>query len=157
MCNVSLDGLGAISLLDLDNDAILHYRLHGRLGFSYESASTRRFRHGRVDNIRSSHPEALGWVTQMANPAADNEQRLAAFKVAIGKQTQIMVENITGFGMDIPMLGVREATKALRAEPIPLFADGVYTASNLFQISTSQVRLSRSCLTVRDTRTAILN
>ena len=93
----------------------------------------------------------------MANPAADNEQRLAAFKVAIGKQTQIMVENITGFGMDIPMLGVREATKALRAEPIPLFADGVYTASNLFQISTSQVRLSRSCLTVRDTRTAILN
>lgn len=60
--------------------------MHRRLGFSYESASTRRFRHGRVDNIRSSHPEALGWVTQMANPAIDNEARLAAFKMAIGKQ-----------------------------------------------------------------------
>ena len=63
-------------------------RLHGRLGFSYESASTRRFRHGRVDNIRSSHPEALGWVAQMANPAVDNEGRLAAFKAAIGKQVE---------------------------------------------------------------------
>ena len=136
--------------------------MHGRLGFSYESASTRRFRHGRVDNIRSSHPEALSWVAQMANPAVDNEGRLAAFKAAIGKQverrgvlcsfirnhfpvqTQIMVENITGFGMDIPMLGIREATRALRAEPVALFADGVYTASNLFQISTSQARMKRN-------------
>ena len=55
-----------------------------------------------------------------------------------------MVENITGFGMDIPMLGIREATKALRAEPIALFEDGVYTSSNLFQISTSQVRIGES-------------
>ena len=55
-----------------------------------------------------------------------------------------MVENITGFGMDIPMLGIREATRALRAEPVALFADGVYAASNLFQISTSQARIKRN-------------
>jgi len=121
---------------------LAYFKMHRRLGFSYESASTRRFRHGRVDNIRSSHPEALGWVTQMANPAIDNEARLAAFKMAIGKQTQVMVENITGFGMDVPMLGIREATRALRAEPIALFEDGVYTSSNLFQISTSQVPIA---------------
>ena len=54
-----------------------------------------------------------------------------------------MVENITGFGMDVPMLGIREATRALRAEPIALFEDGVYAASNLFQISTSQVRIAK--------------
>ena len=63
-------------------------------------------------------------------------------------QTQIMVENITGFGMDIPMLGIREATRALRADPVALFADGVYTASNLFQISTSQARITRNLDTV---------
>ena len=33
----------------------------------------------------------------------------------------------------------REAAKALRAEPIALFEDGVYKSSNMFQISTSQV------------------
>ena len=55
-----------------------------------------------------------------------------------------MVENITGFGMDIPLLGIREATRALRAEPVALFADGVYTTSNLFQISTSQARRIRN-------------
>lgn len=26
-------------------------------------------------------------------------------------QTQVMVENITGFGMDVPMLGIRDEPK----------------------------------------------
>ena len=33
------------------------YRLTGGLAATYESASTRRFRLGRVDNIRAAHPE----------------------------------------------------------------------------------------------------
>lgn len=40
-------------------------RLHGHLVSTYESASIRRFRHGRVDNIRAATPEALRWVQAM--------------------------------------------------------------------------------------------
>ena len=41
------------------------FRIHGRLVATYESASTRRFRYGRVDNIRANSPAALEWVKAM--------------------------------------------------------------------------------------------
>lgn len=43
-------------------------RLHGKLVATYESAATRRFQLGRVDNIRSATPAALAWVTVMDDP-----------------------------------------------------------------------------------------
>jgi len=36
---------------------LAHYKLHGYLVSSYESATTRRFHLGRVDNIRAATPE----------------------------------------------------------------------------------------------------
>lgn len=47
------------------------YRMYGHLVTTYESASTRRFRLGRVDCIRSVSVEALDWATVMcqAEPA----------------------------------------------------------------------------------------
>ncbi len=42
-------------------------RCHRRLVSTYESASLRRFRQGRVDNIRSSTPEALAFVKAMTD------------------------------------------------------------------------------------------
>ena len=38
---------------------IVFYKLYGKLTSTYESASLRRFRGGRVDNIRSNTVEAL--------------------------------------------------------------------------------------------------
>jgi len=38
---------------------------HGHLTSTYESAGIRKFRLGRVDNIRSATPEVLDWVQQM--------------------------------------------------------------------------------------------
>lgn len=42
-------------------------RCHGRPVSTYESASIRRFREGRVDNIRSATPEALAFVKAMTD------------------------------------------------------------------------------------------
>ncbi|PIO55430.1 hypothetical protein TELCIR_23184, partial [Teladorsagia circumcincta] len=44
---------------------LAHYKLHGYLVSTYESASLRRFRAGRVDNIRANTREALQWVKAM--------------------------------------------------------------------------------------------
>lgn len=38
---------------------IVFYKLYGKLTSTYESAGLRRFRRGRVDNIRSNTVEAL--------------------------------------------------------------------------------------------------
>lgn len=52
---------------------LAYYRLYGKLTATYESASTRRFRLGRVDCIRSATPEALKWVTAMLQPKEDDD------------------------------------------------------------------------------------
>lgn len=42
-------------------------RMHGCLVATYESASTRRFQQGRVDNIRASSVPALKWCRAMVD------------------------------------------------------------------------------------------
>jgi len=42
-----------------------YFKLYGKLVSTYESASTRRFRQGRVDNIRANSCETLEWVKSM--------------------------------------------------------------------------------------------
>ncbi|RCN34497.1 Choline/Carnitine O-acyltransferase [Ancylostoma caninum] len=44
---------------------LAHFKLHGYLVSTYESASLRRYRSGRVDNIRANTKEALEWETKM--------------------------------------------------------------------------------------------
>ena len=46
---------------------ILIIRLHRRPVATYESASLRRFRFGRIDNIRSCTSETLGWCRAMVD------------------------------------------------------------------------------------------
>lgn len=66
-CKVSPDVFIQLAL------QLAYYRLYGKLTATYESASTRRFRLGRVDCIRSATPEALAWVTAMSQPKEDDE------------------------------------------------------------------------------------
>ena len=46
---------------------LIFFRVHRRLVSTYESASLRRFRNGRVDNIRAATAEALAWVKAMCD------------------------------------------------------------------------------------------
>ncbi|PSN50570.1 Choline O-acetyltransferase [Blattella germanica] len=138
----------------------LALQLYRQLVATYESASTRRFLLGRVDCIRSAHVEALQWVRAMCQDESgtedcededthsgkrvtfslyDVQQKLQLFDAAMKKQTEVMVENILGQGIDIHLLGLREMAKDL-GEPIPdLFQDDVYQIANHFSLSTSQV------------------
>lgn len=51
---------------------IFPYRIHGYLVATYESASTRRFQLGRVDNIRASSVPALKWCRAMVDEKDSN-------------------------------------------------------------------------------------
>jgi choline O-acetyltransferase len=138
---------------------LAYYRLYGKLTATYESASTRRYRLGRVDCIRSASPEALAWVAAMAQPKEDDEagkkvtfhlvsdeEKLKLWRDAVKQQTSEMVDNILGQGIDIHLLGLREAAKETSptaAHPLPdLFTDYTYKLANKFLLSTSQVATS---------------
>ena len=76
----------------------------------------------------------------MKDVDSQKEEKLRLFKLAVEKQTKIMKENISGEGLDIPMLGIREALKLLDKDLPKVFTDDVYSSCNLFQLSTSQVK-----------------
>lgn len=62
--------------------------------------------------------------------------------MAVARQTDIMVMNILGHGVDIPLLGLREACKETNnGELCELFTDESYPISQCFLLSTSQVNI----------------
>ncbi|XP_047410512.1 choline O-acetyltransferase isoform X3 [Sciurus carolinensis] len=117
------------------------YRLHQRLVPTYESASIRRFREGRVDNIRSATPQALTFVRAMTDhkAAIPASEKLLLLKDAIRAQTEYTVMAITGMAIDNHLLALRELARDLCKEPPEMFTDETYLMSNRFVLSTSQV------------------
>ncbi|WAQ97117.1 CLAT-like protein [Mya arenaria] len=119
---------------------LTYYKIHGALVSTYESASTRRFRLGRVDNIRANSPAALEWVKAMVakNEYTDHE-KMALLRKAMGWQTQTMTQTILGQGLDCHLMGLREMAAEVGL-PVPdIFTDDTYRKSNHFTLSTSQV------------------
>ncbi|KAG2462832.1 CLAT acetyltransferase, partial [Polypterus senegalus] len=117
------------------------YRCHRRQVCTYESASTRRFQDGRVDNIRSATIEAFEFVKAMTEgksslPDSEKMQKLWS---AINAQTNHTVLAITGMAIDNHLLGLREIALEMKMEKPEIFTDETYMISNHFILSTSQV------------------
>ena len=49
----------------------------------------------------------------MTNETVSKASKLDLFRNAINKQTRVTLDNITGKGVDIPLLGIRKAMAAL--------------------------------------------
>ncbi|XP_025203705.1 choline O-acetyltransferase isoform X1 [Melanaphis sacchari] len=135
---------------------LAYHKLHGKLVATYESASTRRFRLGRVDCIRAATVEALEWAKAMNQSAVtetgilgtkkiyytvtDNE-KLQLFETAVKKQTDIMIDNILGMGIDAHLLGLRQAARE-NGISCAVFEDDTFRMANHFALSTSQLLTS---------------
>ncbi|XP_029466559.1 choline O-acetyltransferase [Rhinatrema bivittatum] len=116
------------------------YRCHKKLVPTYESASIRRFQEGRVDNIRSSTPEALAFVKAMTDEKSiTGSEKMQYLKDAIMAQTNYTILAITGMAIDNHLLGLREMAKEMYEELPEIFTDEMFLISNRFVLSTSQV------------------
>lgn len=74
----------------------LAFRMYNKLVSTYESASTRRFHCGRVDNIRANTPEALEWARAMVDETGNISaaEKLRLFRQAMQAQTDLMIQVI---------------------------------------------------------------
>ena len=91
-------------------------------------------------HFRASHPEALKWAEAMLDETKNVETKKELFKAAIVKQTQVMKENIFGEGIDIPLLGIKNACQEIWPEQkFQLFEDATFSNAMNFKLSTSQV------------------
>ncbi|XP_073952790.1 choline acetyltransferase isoform X1 [Choristoneura fumiferana] len=127
-----------------------YYKMYGSLCSTYESASLRRFRQGRVDNIRSAHAQARAWAAAMCAdetpPLSDaddsqkkEQKKLELFDEAAKKQTEIMEVNIQGRGIDNHLIALRETARETLGQLPELFTDPTYKQMHEFRLSTSQV------------------
>ncbi|KAG7211835.1 hypothetical protein KM043_011059 [Ampulex compressa] len=150
-CKVSPDVYVQLAL------QLAHFRLHGNLVATYESAGIRRFALGRVDCIRAASPEALAWAKAMCqgdpggqtggqqhnggqDEGSKRKERIKElFDLAVQRQTKEMNDNITGHGIDNHLMGLRYAAKEAGDQIPEIFLDEAYEIVNHFALSTSQV------------------
>ncbi|KAH9280349.1 Choline O-acetyltransferase [Echinococcus granulosus] len=120
---------------------LTHFKMHGYLVATYESASTRRFQLGRVDNIRASSVPALKWCRAMTEELGTNtlDDRIRLLRAAMDWQTEVMLETILGYGVDIHLLGLQQTALMLGKLMPSIFEDPTYKKANWFRLSTSQV------------------
>ncbi|RXN08777.1 choline O-acetyltransferase-like protein [Labeo rohita] len=119
----------------------LQLAFYRRLVSTYESASLRRFRQGRVDNIRSATPEALAFVKAMTDgrTSTQDAEKMEKLRAAVDAQARITALAVTGMGTDNHLLGLREIAKEVKKEAPDIFSDETYRISIHFILSTSQV------------------
>uniref|UniRef100_A0A8C2AAR4 Peroxisomal carnitine O-octanoyltransferase n=1 Tax=Cyprinus carpio TaxID=7962 RepID=A0A8C2AAR4_CYPCA len=119
-----------------------YYRLHGKPGSCYETATTRRFFHGRTETMRPCTVEAQHWCRTMLNPTATTEEKRQALNAAFRKHNKLMAEAQDGKGFDRHLLGLYLIAKE-EGLPVPeLYTDPLYTKSGgggSFVLSTSLV------------------
>lgn len=121
---------------------LAYYRQHGQPGCCYETATTRRFFHGRTETMRPCTVEAQHWCRTMMNPAATTEEKRHTLHAAVNKHNKLMAEAQDGKGIDRHLLGLYLIAKE-NSIPVPeLYADPLYTKSGgggNFVLSTSLV------------------
>lgn len=69
-----------------------------------------------------------------------DEKRLELFEAAMKRQSEIMVDNILGQGIDIHLLGLKEMAVEMTGEVPEIFKDEGFVTANHFSLSTSQVK-----------------
>ncbi|KAF7637875.1 Carn_acyltransf domain-containing protein [Meloidogyne graminicola] len=123
---------------------LAHFKLHGYLVNSYESATMRRFKFGRVDNIRAATPEVLNWVKVMNNSNKDKKTKKILLQIAFNKQIEITKENLNGNGIDNHLCALEVLCREeFGKENIPnIFKDKMWKEMMRFPLSTSQVTTS---------------
>ena len=108
----------------------------GRQSATYETASTRLFRHGRTDVIRSFSNEAYDFVRGVREnkPATELYKLLSAATHSHSNQTR---EHSFGKGIDRHLAGLRLVYRPEDGEYPALFSDPLFAESQTWKLSTS--------------------
>ncbi|KAF9170153.1 Carnitine O-acetyltransferase mitochondrial [Mortierella sp. AD011] len=138
-------GKGLIKAFKMSPDAyvqmalqLAYYRKHGELVATYESAATRKYRHGRTETARSCSIESKAFCEAMDNPDMDLKARAAACRAAVARHAKYTAWAVDGQAVDRHLLGLRLIRKP--EEPVPaMFSDPVFARSCRWRLSTSQI------------------
>ena len=103
---------------------------------TYESATTRRFSHGRTETIRSCSEQSADFCKAMDNNDLDDLQRFSALAAALQEHGSWLMRCSNGKGIDRHLMGLRIAA-GMSGIQTTIFADPAYAKSSTFALSTS--------------------
>lgn len=111
------------------------YKQRGEFTATYETASTRLFKHGRTDVIRTYSSDTREFVKAMTDPNASSSTKLAALQRAATSHNSYTRDASTGKGCDRHLFGLKEMLQP--GESSPLFDDELFAKSSEWKLSTS--------------------
>jgi len=111
------------------------YKSRGQLTATYETASTRIFKHGRTDVIRTVSEDSRRFVKAMVDESSSAATRLSLLHAATTVHNSYTRDASTGKGCDRHLMGLRLMLQP--GESSPLFDDVLFSKSQEWKLSTS--------------------
>ncbi|KAG7243771.1 hypothetical protein INR49_009012, partial [Caranx melampygus] len=139
-------GKNALKALKLSPDAFVqmaiqlaYYRMHRQCCPTFEPASLRMFKLGRVAAIHSNSKASADFVKAFDDPNIKNSEKVDLLKKAIKTHKWYTNMVVSGQGIEGHLLGLRLQTVEENIPMPELFTDTSFTKAFDYQISTSQV------------------
>ncbi|XJO77038.1 hypothetical protein BDV3_001681 [Batrachochytrium dendrobatidis] len=116
-----------------------YYRQSGSVSAVYETVSTRGFKHGRTETVRSMSAETRAFVEAFDDDNILYDDKRDLFSKAIATQTSYMKQAANGQGIDRHLLGLQSMlTDEEKTQP-SIFNDAGFSVSQTFNLSTSNM------------------
>lgn len=115
------------------------YRIHKEPGAHYESASTRRYLHGRTETIRSCSTESVEFAKTLLDENASADEKASSLRKAVEGHKNYAKDAVRGYGVDRHLLGLKLCAIEAGMDVPTLFMDVGYIRSSHMRLSTSQV------------------
>jgi len=128
-------GVGQDGLMQIAKQ-LAHYRLHGFLVATYESANHAAFKHGRTETIRPATSEALNFCRAMESDATP-EEKAASLRRAIARHGSVTKAALMGQGVDRLLFGLRKMAEIEGGDMPTLFKSPEHAKWAKIIISTS--------------------
>ncbi|MDX2287783.1 MAG: choline/carnitine O-acyltransferase [Hyphomicrobiaceae bacterium] len=117
---------------------VAYWRLYGRLPKTYEAASTRAFRGGRTETIRTASNEALAFTRTFDDAAVSAGHKVELLRAAFAEHGKRGREASAAQGCDRHLLGLRLIAPAAGVSELPaLFRQEIYKRG--WELSTAQL------------------
>ncbi|XP_052823109.1 carnitine O-acetyltransferase [Octopus bimaculoides] len=124
---------------------LAYYRVYSEPCATYESGSTRRFKLGRTDTIRSCTVPSYLFTRAMDDTGVPVIEKLQFLHQAIQTHKNLINDAISGQGIDRHLLGLKLIAIEKGMNIPNLFMDTAYVTSVHHKISSSQVSSKYSC------------
>ncbi|KAG9072821.1 hypothetical protein KI688_000599 [Linnemannia hyalina] len=114
---------------------LAYYKQIGQPCATYETGSTRAFRRGRTETIRTLSTDSYAFCKAMEDSSVEPEKKVKLLRAAIAAHSKYQREAGNGKGIDRHLMGLRLCLQS--GEAHGLFQEPVFGKSGAFLLSTS--------------------